>query len=196
MKIGILEGDDIGHEVVPETVKVMRAAAEISGLKIDWHPMPIGKRAYDTLGSTLPSGTLEKLEQLDGWVLGPIGHMAYPKVPEAVNPHPILRKHFDLFANIRPALSYPGIPSLHQNVDLVIVVSAPETIQRTRVLARAGMTEPKLDAILSRQMSDAEKRRRAHFIIDTRGAHESTRAVVAQFMRSTAALAGGRTRHA
>ena len=65
------------------------------------------------------------------------------------------------------------------NVDLVIVVSAPESIQRDRVLGRAGMTEAKLDAILSRQMSDAEKRRRAHFVIDTRGRLELTRAVVA-----------------
>ena len=82
------------------------------------------------------------------------------------------------------------------NVDLVIVVSAPESIQRTRALGRAGMTEAKLDAILSRQTSDAEKRRRAHFVIDTRGKFEETRAVVAQFMRATAALGGGRAAHA
>jgi dephospho-CoA kinase len=78
----------------------------------------------------------------------------------------------------------------------VIVVSAPESIQRARALARTGMTEAKLEAILSRQTSDADKRRRAHFIIDTRGRLELTRAVVAQFMRSTAAQAGGRARHA
>jgi dephospho-CoA kinase len=78
----------------------------------------------------------------------------------------------------------------------VIVVSAPESIQRARALARTGMTEAKLQAILSRQTSDADKKRRAHFIIDTRGRLELTRAVVAQFMRSTAALAGGRARHA
>jgi dephospho-CoA kinase len=82
------------------------------------------------------------------------------------------------------------------NVDLVIVVSAPESIQRERVLARTGMTEAKLEAVLSRQTPDAEKRRRAHFVVDTRGRLELTRAVVAQFMRSTAAPAGGRTRHA
>ena len=83
-----------------------------------------------------------------------------------------------------------------ENVDLVIVVSAPESIQRARALARTGMTEAKLEAILSRQTADREKRRRAHFIIDTRGRLELTRAVVAQFMRSIAPLAGGRTRHA
>ena len=150
MKIGILEGDDIGHEVVPETVKVMRAAAEVSGLEIDWYPLPIGRKAYDTLGYTLPPGTLEKLEALEGWVLGPIGHMAYPKVPEAVNPHPILRKHFDLFANIRPSLSYAGIESLHQNVDLVIVRENNEGFQPDRnVVAGSGEFRPTHDVTIS-----------------------------------------------
>jgi dephospho-CoA kinase len=82
------------------------------------------------------------------------------------------------------------------DVDLVVVVSAPESVQRGRALSRESMTEAKLEAVLARQTSDAEKRRRAHFIIDTRGSRESTRAVVAQFMRASAALAGGRRRDA
>jgi dephospho-CoA kinase len=82
------------------------------------------------------------------------------------------------------------------DVDLVVVVSAPEPVQRARALKRKGMTDAKLEAVLSRQASDAEKRRRAHFIIDTRGSHELTRAAVAQFMRAAAALAGGRRRDA
>ena len=122
LKIGVLDGDDIGLEVVPECVKVMRAAARKAGLEIDWHPVPIGKRALDELGHTLPPGTLDKLDTLDGWVLGPIGHQAYPRgKPDAINPHPILRKHYDLFANIRPSRSYPGLPALYKDVDLVIV---------------------------------------------------------------------------
>ena len=82
------------------------------------------------------------------------------------------------------------------DVDLVVVVSAPESVQRARAMAREGMTEAKLEAVLARQASDAEKRRRAHFVIDTRGSRESTRAVVAQFMRAGAALTGGRRRDA
>ena len=82
------------------------------------------------------------------------------------------------------------------SVDLVIVVSAPEPVQRARALAREGMTDAKLDAILSRQTSDVEKRRRAHFIIDTRGSLDETRAIVAQFMRATAALVRDRAHHA
>ena len=52
-------------------------------------------------------------------------------------------------------------------MDAVVVVSAPQDVQRQRVLAREGMDEAKLDAILARQMADAEKRARAHFVVDT-----------------------------
>jgi len=55
----------------------------------------------------------------------------------------------------------------HARVDVIVVVSAPAHIQRARVLARPGMTEDKLDHILSRQMSDAEKRAKAHFVVET-----------------------------
>ncbi|HRD28977.1 MAG TPA: dephospho-CoA kinase [Caulobacter sp.] len=54
-----------------------------------------------------------------------------------------------------------------KRMDAVVVVSAPADIQRQRVLARPGMDEAKLDAILARQTADAEKRARAHFVIDT-----------------------------
>jgi dephospho-CoA kinase len=81
-------------------------------------------------------------------------------------------------------------------VDLVVVVSAPESVQRARALQREGMSDAKLDAMLSRQISDVEKRRRAHFVIDTSGSLEQTRMQVSQFMRAVAGLAGNRDRRA
>jgi dephospho-CoA kinase len=81
-------------------------------------------------------------------------------------------------------------------VDIVVVASAPGAIQRSRALARARMSEANLEAILTQQTSDAEKRRRAHWVIDTRGSLEQTRAQVRQFMRAAAALEGQRRRHA
>jgi 3-isopropylmalate dehydrogenase len=148
--LGILEGDDIGHEVVPAAVDVAKAAAARHGLDIDWRPMPIGRRALDSHGSTMPEGTLEALAKLDGWILGPIGHQAYPRVPGAINPHPILRKHFNLFANVRPTRSYPGIGCLYDNIDLIIVRENNEGFQPDRnVVAGSGEFRPTEDVTIS-----------------------------------------------
>jgi 3-isopropylmalate dehydrogenase len=150
LRLGVLLGDDIGLEVVPEAVKVVDAAAAAAGLAIVWTELPIGRRALDELGTTLPDGTLERLDALDGWILGPIGHREYPKTPNAINPHPILRKHFDLFANIRPAKSYRTLPSVHQDVDLVIVRENNEGFQPDRnVVAGSGEFRPTNDVTIS-----------------------------------------------
>ncbi len=150
LKIGILNGDDIGHEVVPAAVAVVRAAALRHGLDIDWSELPIGRAALDTHGSTMPGGTLEALSRLDGWILGPIGHRDYPKVANAINPHPILRKYFNLFANVRPTRSYPGIGCIHEDVDLVIVRENNEGFQPDRnVVAGSGEFRPSEEMTIS-----------------------------------------------
>ena len=150
LRIGILEGDDIGREIVPAAVRVARAAAARHDVAIDWRALPIGAAALETHGSTLPRETLDALPGLDGWILGPIGHRAYPKVPEAINPHPILRKRFDLFANVRPTRSYPGLGCLHEDVDLAIVRENNEGFQPDRnMFMGSGEFRPTEDMTLS-----------------------------------------------
>ena len=79
-----------------------------------------------------------------------------------------------------------------KRVDAVVVVSAPADVQRERVLKRPGMTAEKLDALLKRQMSDADKRARAHFIVDSSRSFDSARAQVHAILRAVAALPGRR----
>jgi dephospho-CoA kinase len=79
-----------------------------------------------------------------------------------------------------------------KNVDAVVVVSAPAGVQRERVLRRAGMTAERLDALLARQMSDAEKRARAHFVVDSSRSFDSARAQVHGILRAIAPLPGRR----
>ena len=69
-------------------------------------------------------------------------------------------------------------------VDLIVVVTAPESVQRQRVLAREGMTEEKFEAIKARQMPDAEKRKRADYLVDTSRGIEDAEAQVDSILQS------------
>jgi dephospho-CoA kinase len=71
-----------------------------------------------------------------------------------------------------------------RRVDAVIVVSAPAEAQRVRVMGRPGMTLEKLEQMLSRQMSDADKRAKADFVVDTGGTFEETYAQVDRIVES------------
>ncbi|MFN3765905.1 MAG: dephospho-CoA kinase [Aliihoeflea sp.] len=101
--------------------------------------------------------------------------------------HPLVRADADAFlAEHRAAgrkLVVLDIPLLFETggegrVDRIVVVSAPAEIQRERVLARPGMSVEKFEAILAKQVPDAEKRRRADFIVDSGGGLEAARAAV------------------
>jgi dephospho-CoA kinase len=79
-----------------------------------------------------------------------------------------------------------------KNVDAVVVVSAPPDVQRARVLSRPGITAEWLEALLARQMPDAQKRARAHFVVDSSRSFDSARAQVHGILRASAALPGRR----
>ena len=129
-----------------------------------------------------------------------LGDAAALKRLEAIV-HPLVtaeRKRFvEAAAGRGDALVVLDIPLLFETglervVDKVIVVSAPETVQKARVLARPGMTSERLSAILARQVPDTEKRRRADTVIDTGQGIEAARAQVTALLdklRSGAAYA-------
>ena len=113
--------------------------------------------------------------------------------------HPLVRESEVKFLADAAARAEPvvvlDIPLLfetggEQRVDAVVVVSAGAEAQRNRVLGRPGMTESKLESILAKQMPDAEKRRRAHFVVDSSGGLDSARAQVHGILRAIAGLPG------
>lgn len=119
-----------------------------------------------------------------------IGDSAAMKRLEAIV-HPALRKNEEVFLAHCRAIGEPlvvlDIPLLYETggerrVDKVAVVSASADIQKSRVLARPGMSEQKFNDILARQTPDAEKRARADFIIDTGNGLEAARERVAEIV--------------
>ena len=145
VKLGILLGDDIGPEVVPEAVKVINSAAARTGLAIEWHELPIGRRGHELHGNTLPEVTADTLSKLDGWLFGPIGHGTYPRNdPTWVMPP--LRKRYELFAALRPSRSFPKIKSVHKDVDIVFVRELTEgMLYSETVVAGSGEFRPNDD---------------------------------------------------
>ena len=72
--------------------------------------------------------------------------------------------------------------------DAVVVVSAPADVQRTRAFERPGMSEDKFSAILAKQMSDAEKRARADFVVDTSQGFDFARAQVREILKAVVTM--------
>lgn len=115
--------------------------------------------------------------------------------------HPLVQRDRETFVAAAIAKARPvvvlDIPLLFEigaeaSVDVVIVVTAPETVQRSRVLARRGMTEGKFAAIMAKQVPDSEKRCRAHFLVDTSRGFAAAAAQVNGILRASSALQGRR----
>ncbi|MBE1582402.1 isocitrate/isopropylmalate dehydrogenase family protein [Nonomuraea angiospora] len=122
-RLGVLEGDGIGPEIVPASVLVVDAALAAAGAApVEWVELPLGAAAIDTHGDAVPETTLAALAELDAWLLGPHDSAAYPEPHRSrLNPSGTIRKRFDLFANIRPAKSFDGADAVVPGTDLVIV---------------------------------------------------------------------------
>jgi dephospho-CoA kinase len=115
--------------------------------------------------------------------------------------HPLVQEEEQAFLNAARKAGHRAvvldIPLLFEvkgeaRVDMILLVTAPFAVQKARVMARAGMTEEKFAAIVARQMPDAEKRRRAHAMIDTSRGMQAAAADVATLLRAVAGMPGGR----
>lgn len=151
-RLAVLEGDGIGPEITEATLRVLDAVAGPCGLDIAYEEVDVGYRALERTGSTLPDESLTVVQYSDGTILGPVSHNTYPPPAQGgLNPSGELRKRLDLFANIRPAKTIPGLPPrCGSPVDLVIVRENTEGFYADRnMFTGSGEFMPTPDVALS-----------------------------------------------
>ena len=124
--IAVIAGDGVGQEVIPEGKRVLEAAAAKHGARFEYTDYPWGTDYYLRNGVMCPAGFIEQLRPADAIFLGAVGH---PKVADNVTLNGLLlpiRRAFDQYANIRPAVLYEGVQSplalrKGEKIDMVVV---------------------------------------------------------------------------
>ena len=113
-KITLIEGDGIGPSIVEAAVRVIEA----TGVNIEWEKQFAGEDVMDKTGTPLPEETLNSIKKnkiaLKGPLTTPVG-----KGFRSINVQ--IRQKLELFANLRPAISFPGAPTAYRDIDLVII---------------------------------------------------------------------------
>jgi dephospho-CoA kinase len=145
---------------------------------------------------TVSAGRVDR-ERLSQAVVG--NSEAFAKLEAII--HPLVRKAREKFLAAAKAkgaeIAVLDIPLLFETggerkVTKTVVVSAPQPVQKERVLARPGMTEEKFSAIIAKQMPDSEKRKKADFVIDTSRGFEAARDDVRAILRAVSQTKGKR----
>src|SRR5207344_431937 len=152
IRLAVMAGDGIGPEITAATLAVLAAADRVFELNLAFEEVPVGLAALRAHGSTLPDAAFERAKAADGIIMGPVGHHDYPPAAQGgLNPSGEMRKRLDLYANIRPAKSRPGLPPrCGKPVDLVVVRENTEGFYADRnMFAGNGEFMPTPDVALA-----------------------------------------------
>lgn len=122
MKIVVLPGDGIGPEISSATVAVLEAASQRFQLGLVLEPDLAGHESLRRHGATVTPALLDRVRQADGLILGPMATYDFKDESRGeINPSKFFRKELDLYANVRPARTYTGLPNKVGPFDLVVV---------------------------------------------------------------------------
>ncbi len=113
-RITLIPGDGIG----PEVVEASRRAIEATGVDVAWDRRAMGSGAFARTGRSLPAATLDAIRWNRVALKGPV---ETPVTSGLRSVNMTLRQELDLYANVRPCRLYPGVPSVYERVDLVVV---------------------------------------------------------------------------
>ena len=113
-KISLITGDGIGPELSDSAESVIHAINDKHDVKFDITRLMAGDAALKNTGKALPDETIDSIKKSDACMKAPVGESAADVIV-------VLRRMLDLYANIRPAKSYPNMPALRDDIDMVIV---------------------------------------------------------------------------
>lgn len=113
-RLALIPGDGIGPEISEATKTVLQAIHDKHDISFEIMEVEAGDSTLRKTGKALPEASLEIIKNSDVCMKAPVGESAADVIV-------FLRRYFDLYANVRPAKTYPNIPSLKQNIDMVIV---------------------------------------------------------------------------
>lgn len=162
--IALVPGDGVGTEVVGATRQVLEALQHHRGLQLKFSEYQAGKTAYEKTGDSMPAETLAGISGADATLMGA---MATGLVPPP-SPMGKLRKEMDLYADVRPVQSYPGVWCHRDNLDIIIIREATQGFLADRNLYKGnGEFMPDQDTVLSlRVLTRSACERIARFACD------------------------------
>ncbi len=149
-KICVLEGDGIGHEVIPASINVLNAL----GLNAEYIPAKVGFGCYQECGTSIPEETLKLCKQSDAVLFGAV--TSPPNIPNYKSAIITLRRELQTFANLRPSYPFPSQISrpIKKKVDLVIVRENSEDVYVGKERLENNGSKAIAERIITRKASE------------------------------------------
>ena len=151
--ISLISGDGVGPELSKSAISILDAISSRSGPEFNITVLPAGDKALIDTGKALPKQTVEHIKNSHACLKAPVGESAADVIV-------VLRRILDLYASIRPAKSYPGMPALRHDIDMVVVRENTEDLYVGKEFNLGG------SAVALRVISEKASRRIAQHAFD------------------------------
>lgn len=145
--IALIPGDGIGEEVIASAREVLEAVqAKSADFRLEFEVYPAGQKKFREIGKSLPKETLDGIRKADAAIIGALSGNPAP----APSPLAQMRKELELFADVRPAMSWPGVWSLRPDIDIICIRENMEGFLADRNLYMGnGEFMPTEDTVMS-----------------------------------------------